>query len=204
MTLSTMVAIGKPYNVREVFDFCRRLLDTPDGTPVREGTGYLNPQTKQLGNPMGIGLVALLDVTYGADGPMVHQHDKWCSTELGGEYNTSQEDIDEHARHIANDPTENGWAAIVVDFDTPYGYRGEGGETCSDVHARLVTALGKWLDERNLPWKWKNEYTGEWFDRYDQLDAFGDAHRMTGADEWFRTTVMPAILGNPRVKEGRP
>jgi hypothetical protein len=194
MTLSTKVAIGKPHDVREVFEFCRELLGTPEGTPVHEGEGYLNDQCKRIGNPIGIGLPALLDVTYGADGPMIHRCDKWCATELGGEWNHTQEDLDEHARHIAEDPTENGWAAIVVDFDTTYGYRGEGGESCSDLHARLVTALGRWLDERGLPWKWRNEYTGEWFDRYDQLDTLGDAHRCTGADAWFRDTVLPAIL----------
>lgn len=67
------------------------------------------------------------------------------------------------------------------------------GESCSDLHARLIRALGQWCDGRGLPWKWQNEYTGEWHDAYDGLDEFGDAHKATGADNWFRNTVMPAI-----------
>lgn len=192
MTLSTYVAIGKPYPVREIFDFARTLIGTPDGTPV-EDDGEPRDGVKRISNPCGIGLPAWLIVSYGADGSMVHKCGKWCSTELGGEYNTTQKEIDDHARYIAENPMENGWAATVVDFDTAYGYRGDGGESCSDLHARLVAALGQWLDEHDLPWKWCNEYTGEWFDRYDQLDTFGNAHRATGADDWFRNLVMPAI-----------
>ncbi|MBN9791269.1 hypothetical protein DMP17_22060 [Pseudonocardia sp. TMWB2A] len=204
MTLSTNVAIGKPHNVREVFEFCRGLLGTPDGTPVREGAGYLDERTKRIGNPIGIGLPALLDITYGPDGPLTHRCDRFCSTELGGEFDTTQEQIDDHTRYVAESPTQNGWAAMIVDFDTAYGWRGEGGETCSDLHARLVTALGQWLDARGLPWKWQNEYTGEWFDRYDGLAEFGNAHRATGADAWFRNQVVPAIQAHAAVSSAVP
>jgi hypothetical protein len=192
MTLSTNVAIGKPFDVNKVFAFCRQLIDTPDTAEAHRGDGYL-PGTKQIGNPAGVGLCALLTVTYGADGPFIHECDKWCSTEVGGEWETTQASVDEHTHYVAEDPMANGWAAIVVDFDTTYSYRGAGGESCSDLHARLVTALGQWLDQQGLPWKWQNEYTGEWFDRYDQLAEFGDAHRATGADAWFRGLVVPAI-----------
>jgi hypothetical protein len=188
VTLDTRVAIGAPTDVRELFAFCQRLVDTPSGVDAQVNE-------RSIGNPPGIGADAWLIVYHGGDGPLpVHEHDKWCATELGGEWNHTQEDIDEHAS-VANDPTENGWAVIEVSFDTAYGYKGPSGESCSDLHARIVTALGQWLDAKGLPWKWKNEYSGEWFDRFDQLDQFGDAHRATGADDWFRGQVLPLIEG---------
>lgn len=206
MTLDTSIAIGKPHNVREIFDFCRLLLKTPEDTPVIERVcGDWRAGCKEISNPIGIGLAALLEVYYGADGPMVHRHDKWCEVEVGpakwddtGQQMVTQAEVDSHTASIAANPCENGWAAIEVTFDTAYGYRGDGGESCSDLHARLIRAFGQWLDARGLPWKWQNEYTGEWFDSYDGLDEFGDAHRATGADAWFRNIVVPAIAGGTR------
>lgn len=171
MTLNTSVAIGSPTNVHDVYALCRKLLDTPDD--VQPITSNDDPNrvrrdgSKYIANPGGLGLDAWLWINYGADGPLTHTCDQWCDDET--------HDLAE------NDPTQNGWAAIEVTFDTSYGYRGENGESCSDLHAWLVTALGQWLDAKGLPWKWCNEYTGEWFDRFDGLAEFGDAHRATGA-----------------------
>jgi hypothetical protein len=197
VTLSTLIAVGKSYPVREILDFARSLIGTPEGTEVATWDKRSEPDgVRWIGNPCGIGLPAWLIVKYGIDGPFpLHQHDRFCSVELGGEWNTTQEDIDAHAADIATDPQENGWATTVVDFDTSYSYRGDNGESCSDLHARLVFELGQWLDAKGLPWKWHNEYTGEWFDRYDGLESFGDFHRASGADEWFRGRVLPAIDG---------
>jgi hypothetical protein len=177
MTLNTSVAIGAPTDVREVYAFCRKLLDTPEDVQPQESE---DGHQRCIRNPGGIGLAAWLWINYGADGPLRHECESWCD-----------EDCDDAA---GDRPTDNGWAAIEVQFDTAYGYRGADGESCSDLHARLVTALGRWLDRKGLPWKWQNEYTGEWFNRFDQLDAFGDAHRSTGADDWFRNVVLPAIV----------
>jgi hypothetical protein len=195
VTLKTSVAIGVPTDVVELFQFCRVLVDTPDGAPFdHEACSDWRPGQRQILNHGGIGADAWLWIYYGADGPIPpHAHDEFCSVELGGKYDTTQEQIDEHAAWVAADPTENGWAAIEVTFDTAYSYRGDNGEGCSDLHARIVTALGQWLDAKGLPWKWQNEYSGEWFDRYDGLAEFGDAHRATGADAWFRSQVLPAI-----------
>lgn len=194
MTLNTRIAIGAPTDVRELLTFCQRLVNTPPGHGIHESDGYGQPGVRLIGNPIGIGADALLAIHYAPDGTLpTHVHDKWCATELGGEWEHTQEDVDHHAEHIASDPTENGWAAIEVSFDTAYSYRGDGGESCSDLHARILTALGQWLDARNLPWKWQNEYTSEWHDGYDGLAEFGDAHRSTGADTWFRTVALPAI-----------
>ncbi|MGW3992419.1 hypothetical protein ACWEF6_02920 [Amycolatopsis sp. NPDC004772] len=203
MTLKTSVAIGKAYPVREVFEVCRSLLNTPEGTPFEheDVTSSWRKGQRQILNPGGIGLDAWLWIYYGADGPMIHSHDDWCATEVDpckwddtGKYSHGAEDVRRHVADIAEDPTKNGWAAIEVTFDTAYGYRGKSGENCSMLHARLIAELGRWLDEKALPWKWQNEYTGEWFDRFEGLGEFVNAHQSTGADSWFRETVVPIIL----------
>jgi hypothetical protein len=104
----------------------------------------------------------------------------------------------EHDEWVATDPTENGTAALEVSFDTSYGYRGPNGESCSALHARLVAKLGEWLDGRGVAWWWCNEYTGEWHANdaagRAALAEFAGAHtRPGGADEWFRSLVLPAI-----------
>lgn len=195
MTLDTRVAIGAPIDAHELYAFCRTLLDTPEHVEPDTGSAWGDERLARIGNPGGIGLAAWLSISYTTDGGPFprHEHDKWCSVELDGEYETTQTEIDAHAESVATDPTDNGWAYAEVSFDTAYSFRGEDGETCSDLHARLVTALGAWLDARAIDWKWRNEHTGEWFNRDDQLTAFGDAHRSTGADAWFRGVVQPAI-----------
>lgn len=185
MTLDTHVAITAPVSAREVIEFMRPLVNTPEGVePTTRGN--------EIWNPGGIGANAWLIVYHGPDdGAQVIARADGADND---------EDPDERD-YYALSPHYNGTSYVVVSMDTAYGYRGDGGESCSDLHARLVTALGQWLDAREIPWKWRNEYTGEWFDRYDQLDTFGDAHRATGADEWFRTRVLPAIATEYRIDE---
>jgi hypothetical protein len=183
MTLNTSIAIGKPYNVHEVYAYCRTLVNTPEHIKPNTGPDPEQqkhwPGQKYIANPGGIGLCAWLWINYGADGPMLQEPDD----------PNDQDEVD----YLKNSPTSNGWAAIEVTFDTTYSYRSDSGEGCSQLHARLVAELGKWLDDRALPWKWQNEYTGEWFDSYNGLDAFVDAHRSTGAADWFNNTVLPLI-----------
>lgn len=180
MTLDTRVAIGAPTDVHALFQFCRELLSTPATTPIQQYTDTA-AGTKSLSNPMGIGLPALLELDYGPDGPLpVHAHDEWCD--------------DDCDTWVAQNPVENGWAAVVVSFDTTYSYRGPHGETCSNLHAQLVFQVGRWCDQRHLPWKWQNEFTGEWFDGMDGLDEFSDAFRDMGAQAWFTGSALPAIL----------
>lgn len=196
MTLDTRIAIqGKaPYSAMDIFRQCRTLLDTPDTVPVDQKDSRWNEGTKMLMHPPGVGLEAWLIMYYGADGPLVHQHDKWCDTELGGEYNTTQEQIDAHAEDIASDPAENGWATMVVSIDTSYGFRNDRGESCSQRHARFIFELGTWLEACGMEWKWRNEYTDEWHSRYEGLKEFGGYHNSPGGpNDWFRNTVLPAI-----------
>lgn len=204
MTLDTRIAIRTtaPTSAREVFQYCRALLNTPADVPVEErvGEGHRQGQ-RELANPCGIGLDAWLIVYYGADGPMHHVCTEWCETEVGpakwdktGKVQHTAEDVAEHREYIAEKPTTNGWATIEISIDTSYGFMNDRGESCSDRHARFIAELGEWLDQRGCAWKWQNEYTCEWFDRYDGLEDFGNFHTSDGGPaQWFADMVMPAV-----------
>jgi hypothetical protein len=173
MTLDTKVAITGPVSARAVYDFLRPLVGTPD---------HVQPELKDesIWNPPGIGADAWLIVYHGPnDGVELMPPD--------------DSDDEEDRDYYANNPRHNGTSHVVVSLDTAYGYRTDDGEGCSDLHARLVRALGHWLDAQGIPWQWQNEFTGEWSDRFDNLDAFGNAFRSTGAQDWFTNTVRPAI-----------
>lgn len=192
MTLTTHVAIGAPTDVKELFGFCRQLLGAPADLPVEHD---YKGSVRKIANPGGVGLPAWLEIEYGADGPLpVHVHDKWCPR-VGDEYGAGEAEVLEHAAEIAADPLQNGWAAIDVSLDTTYSYRGEDGASCSDLHARLVLAIGHFCDARGLPWKWQDEFLGSWHDGEEGLAEFGDAFASTGAKRWFEQTVVPAIAG---------
>lgn len=163
MMLSTSVVIGVPANVSELFAYCQRLIGTPDGVEPVTGLWQFPPNSFAghhwyIANPTDLGLPTDLWINY-ADGPM-------------RELPAPGEDA-KYVKWREATPTHNGFARVEVSFATDDGYRGEGGETFSGRHARLVTALGKWLDAKGLPWKW-SEF-GTWHDRFDGLDQFAVA-----------------------------
>lgn len=183
MTLTTSVAVDMPSEDSEVaawrlYAFVRELVDTPSDVKP-------DPEPKKFGhrsiwNPPGIGLNAWVWVNYDQD---IHEHGEDC------------EDPDE-AKYLHSDPTLTGLATHEVNFDTVYGYCGDNGETCSDLHARYITAVGRWCDQQGLKWWWQNEFTGEWHQGAEGLAEFGDAFRDTGAEAWFQTKVIPAIAAS--------
>jgi|SRR5687767_1265711 len=168
MTLNTTVLIGKPCDEKEVFMFCRELLNCPKDIPFTHDEDSIR-------NPGGIGLDAWLWINYDKD-PKAHECDFECDEDC----------------YYAESPRHSGYSYVDVSFDTAYGFRGKDGESCSDLHAKLVYKLGEWLDSKDLPWKWQNEYTGEWFDRYDGLETLGNYHDKN-VKEWF-DNVVPMIM----------
>lgn len=59
-------------------------------------------------------------------------------------------------------PDDGGPAyALAISFDTAYSGTSQRGETCDELHARLIgtvlDALPDWID-----YAWQNEYTGTW------------------------------------------
>lgn len=192
MTLSTNVYILDEIAVEELFRFAQRLLTTYDDRPVpqspdqqvwrdEERSGIWNePGTRVIRNELGQGLPAILDIDYRPGGPLrtaedAAKHDEDCEPDCDGKY---------HSRAC--------WADL--DLDTAYGYRDSRGWGCGDLHARLVAEIGKWLDERNVRWEWKNEFTGDVHggdDRYERLIELVSGGFEASA--WFRSSVLPAI-----------
>jgi hypothetical protein len=94
------------------------------------------------------GFCSALDVSH-ADGTLLVRHcDEWC-----------EKPCDYH------DKPEYPPPYVDVRLDTTYGYLGEDGERCGDVHRRVTAGLGAWLDEQGIDWWCDNEYTGEWAQR---------------------------------------
>jgi hypothetical protein len=212
MTLDTRIAVRAvaPVTAREIFTYCRALLDTPDRTTIKDEVEKGNRKgQKSLWHEPGLGLDAWLIMYYGADGPMQHVCTEFCPRKVGlaewdekKRYHVTQADIDEHREEIAADPTENGWATVEISIDTGYSFMNDRGESCSDRHARFIHELGLWLDGRGCEWKWKNEYTGEWHDGREGLEDFGSFHMSEGGPaEWFAGAVIPAIISHLSAEE---
>lgn len=187
MTLSTYFVIGaveSPSATAEaVYQFCRTGLNTPDDVePKREQDkcGY-----SEIWHPAGIGLSAWLLMKYRPGGPSMAECPRY-----------DHEDDEEYAQSVEwhnGQPMNNGFGCIQVNWDTAYSYRGPQGESCSELHAALIAALGVWCDKRGIAWKWKNEFTGEWFDGMDGLQEFAGDYA-NGPSQWFNNVAMPAIL----------
>ncbi len=161
MTLCTRIAI-KPTPIEPLFALCRELLGADESVEVIRGPSR-TPGVAELRHNPGVGLPAWLWVYYGADGPMF------------AEPYEGEDEADRASRE--KDPTQNGWAAIEVTFDTAYGYTTGNGGHCGDLHSWLVREVGRYLDGRSVEWKWQDECTGEWFNRHDGLRTLGDPER---------------------------
>jgi hypothetical protein len=85
---------------------------------------------------------------------------------------------------------------LCVSMDTAYGYDGNG-MGCGDLHALMIAELGQWLDEKQAPWSWQNEFTGEIHGGADKYARLIDlASGGFEATAWFRTSALPAIVAS--------
>lgn len=190
MTLDTRVFILDPLSPQDVFWFCRRELL---GLKDEQGTWYdRQGTTGRIGNDLGQGYPAILDVSYGLGVPLytpeqAAEHENWCNLPGNEYYDAGDPDCDgSHGTRQAC------WT--MVGFDTGYGYHDDRGFSCGDLHAEYIGKLGQWLDGQGIRWTWRNEYSGEVHggdDRYARLVDLG----INGfeASAWFRATVLPAI-----------
>lgn len=202
MTLDTRIVATTPCDAHDVFHEMRRLLGADGRHPIRDRDrstlmfrhrdGYdalIYPEDDgvwEIGHPPGVGLDALLSITYrpGLEPRRTPEeaaeHEDWCDDDC--------------------DSTQHSPACWVeISIDTAYGYRGPGGEACGALHARLVYELGSWFEERRVGWGWRNEFTGEWHyeDRYAALKEL--INRGGAAMAWFAEVVQP-IIESSRVK----
>lgn len=190
MTLDTRFAITSPVlKPRDVFDYCNTLLAAVAGWPVERITydAYdisVNKWHTDAGwyNTLGQGLPALMDVKYGADGPL--KRDCYCD----------EDRTDDVAPDWKCAYCRAPEAFVEVSFDTAYSYKTPSGLGCGDLHAALVDALGAWCDSRGLTWHWQNEFTGEWHEGRDGLSELGQGG--AAATEWFTASVLPVIAAH--------
>jgi len=166
MTLSTDLVIIEPVNPRKVFDFALSLLSEgypgePTWEHVRKGEGKYPASTSHYSTTCGQGLAAWLFVHYADDGPL----------------SLDDEVVPPHC--------------VRIDWDTAYGFRGQNGEGCGDLHARMVATVGHWLDEQGLTWWWHDECEDGWHRGYEGLERLASSGAQ--AQAWFTSIVAPAI-----------
>lgn len=135
MTLTTHLRVVDPLVPADVFTYCRNLIGAYDGEVAYRHD--TNHGWSRYRNLPGQGMPAILTVAYCDDGPLPD---------------------------FAGTPFEAPAGAIEVMFDTGYGYRDEYGE-CDDLHRRLTTQLGQWLDDQGTDWWCQDEYDGAWHRR---------------------------------------
>jgi hypothetical protein len=194
VTLDSRVFVLDPISPQDVFWYCRRellgLKDDEGQWRDRQGG-----ETNSIGNPLGQGFPAILDVSYRTDAPLytpeqAAEHEEWCDIPGNDYYSADDGDCDgDHGNRRAC------W--LEVSFDTAYGYSDSRGFGCGDLHAEYIAKLGTWLDGKNVRWLWVNEFTSEAHggeDRYKRLIDLGRGGFEASA--WFRTTVLPALKGS--------
>mgnify|MGYP007010739939 CR=1 FL=1 len=190
MTLNTRIYVLDPIKPKEIFVRCNQLIGATEATRFsdeqlktwRDGVALVEPSNPwNIGNGLGQGLCALLNIYYRPDAPLratVQSCNYYCDSDCADIH-----DEDDGPAH---------W--LQVSFDTAYGYRDDEGRGCGDLHASLVSQLGQWLDERGIRWMWENEFTGEIHSGYERLiDLCSGGFE---ASAWFRTTVLPAITSD--------
>ncbi len=180
MTLSTYVYVRDAVDVEGIWQKCQDIIGAVGPQWSESAADQYGEDAVWRSNEPGQGYSAWLMMHYIRGGSQLPAEgcSDWCREDGACAYQ--------------HDPA---WTA-KVNFDTAYSYSdGMGG--CGDLHARLVFTLGQWLDERDVDWSWRNEFTGEVHHRYDGLDALGSGGRQ--AQEWFVGSVLPAI----QAMEGR-
>ena len=185
MTLDTAIYVRGPVDHKALFLKCNQLIGATErtrskdeqDTSYHEGEWIAAPGNAwTIMNEPGQGLPGWLMVHYRPGAPLhtaedAARHDEDCEPDCDG---------DHYIRAC--------W--LRVSLDTAYSYSDAYGG-CGDLHARFVAALGAWLDERKVPWSWKNEFTGEVHQGTEGLDDLGS--RGAEAAAWVRKTVLPAI-----------
>jgi hypothetical protein len=166
MTLDTRIYVLGEVDHREVFAKCNALIGAHENVKRSDDGAALMNEPDQ-------GLPGWLMVYYGPDGalrPEPEGCDKWCDEDCDGDHQPAC------------------W--LEVSLDTTYGYQDELGG-CGDLHARFTAALGRWLNERGVPWAWMNEFTGEIHQGDEGLDELGKGALAAAA--WMHGSVLPAI-----------
>lgn len=147
MTLATTIRIEQPTDPRALLNFLTELVGGDPETALR----YDMPG--KIGNRVGQGFSAIVEVSYGLDGP------------LDLEYLDHESDFDiewktQHPDDLDNQPfVPAPTAAVQVDLDTTYGYRDDLGRGCVELHRDLAVAVAEYV---GAPVWFNLDINGEW------------------------------------------
>lgn len=169
VTLSTTIAVKTPVPAEKLFRFGQSLLSaTPEAQRwEHRPPGYIHEWDKSQTpsrngmwmNCLGQGLPGILEVEYGADGPL----------DLG----PPSTDDDEYAAYEAEQRTHLA-GCLQIELDTAYGYKTANGAHCGDLHAWLVVMLCDWLEDHNAQYEWNADITDRWHDSTADMSDLGD------------------------------
>lgn len=176
MSRETSVFLMQKTDIKELFDFCNSLLgaENPKVSITENEAGYLSYR-----NEWGQGLPAVMSVLGHVSRDV---NEEAYFDELYEEDYEECEDPEPTMLEPA--------CAMTVSFDTGFGYRDEFGGA-DNLHGRYIIALYKWLAERGVSIKWREEYTREIHDGLDNIDRM---IKNEAASVFFDSVVMPSVL----------
>jgi hypothetical protein len=79
---------------------------------------------------------------------------------------------------------------MLINLSAVTGEGQHGG--CGELHARLVSQLGRWLDSKSIAWSWQNEFNGNIHggpDRYERLAEL--CSNRQASEDCLRKVVQP-------------
>ncbi len=193
MTLDTRIFIYDSVDHMETFEKVCELLDIPDTKNFRDEVGqpYGCVPGREISNEVAQGFDAWVMTYSNPEGirlseEYLQEQVRW-NAKMRETYPDEADDI---VDPTSTDP-EAGVHFMQISMDTGYGGRSTRGESCTELHARVIAQLGQWLDERGLNWGWYNEYNGKYYSKYDGLNEF--LRGGLGAMDWFQNLALPAI-----------
>lgn len=201
MTLNTEIYVHGEIGALDVFNYLIHQLlefdkDRRDFSDVhteaeedRYGRTEASAATWTMQTVIGQGLPAWTMVHYRPGGAYrtdaeALAHDTEICNVTESEFYDDTEPVCDGSRH---DPA----CHLKVEMDTAYGFTGPNGMRCDHLHGVMIARLGALLDERGVPWSWRNEYTGEVHQGTEGLDGLLRAGEAGNA--WFDSVAMPAI-----------
>lgn len=149
MTLTTAFRIHGEWPPSDVFFTLADMIGAPEDYRYDDGADPYRAGACMLAATPGQGLPALVDVAYTPD-----------ASPLPSAFAPDDGPPPDELLPEAN---------IEATMDTAIGYRAPDGTGCDRLHARLVAGLARWCDERGLRYAWRDEATGAWHDRVDEL-----------------------------------
>jgi len=175
MTLSTNIRVVQKTDPAELHAWINKnLLKAPNAKFTEGG----DPDAGSLNNDPGQGYSAWLSM-------------RWDSNGIPTARETYPEDYDATSTYGLDEPKN---AFLNINFDTAYGYHGDLGEGCTELHSRFVIDLAKeYFEPRGLDFYWQDEYSGKWYHGLDTQGFNAFLGSGEGAMDWFNNTVVPVI-----------